>query len=140
SDEGGNGGEPAHNAGIIAWRQKRRVAAGFGSVGETTPSCQPVLQQGALGWIFGEAQRANQGTAGFLITTQIAEQLRPRRVKQVIVVERVRQRLHVIEGGLRPVEVASRDGAVQLDNCRRRERQERVVWRDDLTAVGLMPA
>src|SRR5207253_1415376 len=103
-------------------------------------SGQPFLEQGTLGGVCCETQRAAHGQAGFGITTQVAEQLSPCRVKQVIVVEGVCQRLDVTQTGLRPVEVASGDGAVQLGDGRRREGQERVVQRDDLLPVGLCPA
>src|SRR5436309_8480433 len=102
-------------------------------------SGQPSLQEGALGRVLGQAQRANQGEAGIGIMTEVAEQFRPSRVKQVIVVEGSRQCLYVLERRLRAVEGASGDGPVQPGNGRRREGHEGVVKQDDLTPVGLLP-
>src|SRR5205823_2263569 len=128
---------PAHGANTIVTPPKEsanRADTSWWASGQAFP------QQGALGWVFGQAQRPNQGTTGFGVTTQVAEKLRPRRVKQVIVVEGISQCRDLVQRGLRPIEVASSDGAVQLDDGRRRERQERVVQRNDLPPVGLLPA
>ena len=101
--------------------------------------CQPPFEQRALGWIVGQLERPTVGRTRLATTAEVAQQLGPRRVIEVVAVEVLAEWRELLERGIRAGDVPDRDGAVETDDRRVAELEQPVVALKDVGPTRLLP-
>src|SRR2546430_6624736 len=101
--------------------------------------CQPPFEQRALGRIVGQLERPTVGRTRLATTAEVAQQLGPRRVIEVVAVEVLAEWRELPERGIRAGDVPDRDSAVETDDRRVAQLKESVVALKDVRPARLLP-
>src|SRR5438105_84319 len=120
---------------VIVWTAPSREL----STSDTRRVChlrEPAFEEPALEWLVRELESRPIGLRGVVQPAESPEQIRPRRMKQVVPLEPL-DPLHELEAPLRAVGERHCDRPVQLDHRRRLPRREDAVEARDLAPVRL---